>query len=325
MGRDSRTFLAELRGQLEKLPFEVMERLQHAGGLDVSDLIEGIANPVDTDVVDPLPHQPGDIERPHREDCHAAGFCSLAANETALCIDFSQLNGQGEPVALSQSNPFIKLGRVGFEHFKTKWILAAPAWVSELERMMREPFHLPGFIVIPTFETIQLTPANTLHSRELLPCGSGDVLSALHASRELQKFAAAGGKYIAYMDGIRGDGLTLPETIGFHASHNLPVTFDTKFADGSPAVCRHPSFPGGVGLAREQFCYPRQAFKALEMAWTGNAVLDVDPDFNPLTWKWKWHREQRIHKGEVVLAYQRYIEDYAHFGAKFCYWGERNV
>ena len=320
MRRDEPKFVSELRAEVMGMPGDVLQRLMRPGGLDLGDMFDMLASNESHDVLDPA--------RPDHEDvlditevADAILFRDAGDDLTrsaAVCIDATDVNEQGEPRALAGGvlNSLLAL-RVSqtARVFARKWVLTTPQHFRRVQDALLELDAL-DYDVVSSHETIQITPMNALRSRELLPCGSGDVIVSLWNAGKLLDFTDAGGKHVVYLDGA-SIGRFVPELLGVHSQRKNPVTFGMRPADHRARLCRHVSFPSGVGLVRATSCYPISAYEALPWSWSGVAVFDAYPDFEPNEWKWKWHKTRRVYKGEVVSQFQRHFEDYSEFGANY--------
>jgi hypothetical protein len=289
------------------------------GGLDLSDLFDALVSNESHDLIEPAPAVLSDLVDLRERDTFDLRFeGSKLAQQDALCIDASEVNENGESIALvggaQNSLLAVHVNRT-MGLFKRMWVLAAPQNYQAVCKALDE-LGATTYDVVSTHETIQLTPMNALRSHDLLPCGSGDTIVSLWNAAKLLDHADFGGRHVVYIDGAFL-GRFAPELIAVHAQSKNPVTFAMRDANQRARLCRHTSFPTGVGLVRPSACYPLAAYESLTWSWTGVAVFDSEVDFDPNDWSWKWHKIRRVFKGEVVSQYQRFFEDYSAFGATY--------
>ena len=161
--------LAELLKQLEGLHMQSLSRMNRIGGLEVTDLIGMLSNPVDHTVIGQEPAFPEIHISSISSKCNEVGEQSLLNGETACCFIANDENLNSEEILKCIESS--ELGRV-----KNRWVMVPPNRFDEMKG-------LQDLKVFSGFECFRLLPDSTVYFQDgspvYHPCGTGDVFPAL--------------------------------------------------------------------------------------------------------------------------------------------------
>lgn len=298
-------FFAELCKQLEGLDLDHLNRINKAGGLEVSSLLGYIKSPPENTV--------SGLEAVREEnivdikDCSKSfseGSENLTKGKTAHCIwadddSFEPFKGSYIPVLESQ------ILRIS-SFVKKVWLICSPGKIEHVENFLNK-MRIKNVEIFPAYETFYFSPEGTLDIKNGTPNftnhGSGDALEILYRSGRLEKFLSEGGKSVIIASANNMVGGIRSALVGNHNLSNYPVTCEIvprKRGEAYGALAHY----GGFDQIIEPFRFLSDDEEdVLKYSSTETYVINCDLDFSNFPWTWNRVRENIDNK--LLIKHQR--------------------
>ena len=312
-----------LQNQMESIPLSSLERVNRPGGLATADLLDFLIHPRDYTVDMSDDESPDIMCDDIPQEVVQLGEEAVRRGEVAFCV---LSGGVGTRVGMSKAflkTPGTKTSLIGLKMLQSDgyadvWIMSSPANHDALvrEKIVRER----RAKIFQQYESFRLRPDNTLYfsdgSPSMHPCGHGDVVSALKHSGLLYEFLARGGKYIVTVNVDNLYAAPDPRLIGQHIVSRKPVTCEVvrhQPCDVGGVLCMHDGFRQIVEKFRLSGQTDPDSYSWLS---TNSMIFDAGLDFDAI--KWSWHRVKKQVDGELVIQYERLMQDMtSHFQTQF--------
>lgn len=311
--RNSPGFLPYLQEQLCSLAPKDLARINDPAGLDLSNLISQVARPQDHSVYDQYESEDvvvknySEVERSSLVS--DTGRSALMSDEIAYCILAGDDKALKKIPGIDVTLLAIKL--LQSQGMKHVWIMTSPSNHTAVESYLKELSWGSEVKLFQQFESVNLLPDNQLYLKDSSPsfytCGSGDAIPALIKKGILGQFLNDGGKHIMFVN--VDNVLAEPDinVLGQHIISQSPVTCELVLRENDDlggVLCNHMGFDQVVEQYRFMTCFDSGAFKWLN---TNTFLVRADLDFS--TVRWKWHRLKKECNGQLVIQFERLIQD----------------
>jgi len=305
-------FLKSLQLQLEKVSFETIQSIDRDNGLRLQSLLRMLTNPQDYSVDDPVVVHQDDVAKYEdiEKDIFDLGLKAIEDGQVAYCI----LSG-GNFDSLKKL-PDLNISLLAMKIMQSVpsrhvWIMTDPANDEEIKSHLSSLAFKGEIKTFKQYQTIGLTPDNLLCLRNQQPylssCGHGDVVPALKESGLLHDFIKQGGKYICVVNASNVLASLDPLLIGWHIKNAKPITCEVVEkipTDSGGILCS----VDGVNQIVEEFRIFGK-YDPIQFNWlnTNSMIVDANLDFNTI--KWSWHRVKKNVHGNLVVHYERLLQD----------------
>jgi len=308
-------FLATLQSQLEKLPYQVIESISDARGLEIQSLIRLLLRPQDHSVDCPEPSSSPLIKfEDADEDVFNLGLDAIEAGQVAYCM-LAGADSVSSTKALWRI-PGLGLSLLGLKLTQSVpcphvWVMTSPANDEAIKSHVASLAFRGNVKTFQQYQSVRLTPDNQLYLEEdsprFYPCGHGDAIPALRGSGLLDSFLSQGGKYIVFVNVNNIMARLEPSLVGQHIKSGRPVTcevVDRLPTDAGGVLCD----VGGVDQIVEEFRITG-GVDMTKFSWLNTNSMTVDANLTFDEVRWSWHRTKRNVEGKLVVQYERLLQD----------------
>lgn len=319
-------FLNCLQNQFQSLDSNIVQRISKTGGLDIHTLISLLLNPIDNsvDCAEEVDHNHV-IKHSSLDEYSSFGKDLINENSIALCIlsggAGTRADGPKCFLKLNEKDSLLTYKIKKNLNIKNIWVIVTEEIREKVENHLKEANLLrEGIALITQYESLRLTPDNQLlmvdQNPSLYPCGHGDVIPALQHSQEYHKFISSGGKHVVIVnvDNISAD--VDHSILGLHHFKNSPVTCEVvrkHKEDKGGVLC---SYNGIEQIVEEFRMTPETNLNNFHFMNTNTIIFRSDLDFNTIVWN--WYRVKKILNGQLVVQYERLLQQItSHFKTQY--------
>ena len=312
-------FLYTLQSQLESISPQIIDRINRPGGLDLHDLISLVLNPKDSTV--DCPELVDASEITHYEEvsdaAKIAGDSLVDEGKVAFCILAGGAGTRiGAPkcfldIPASEDTLLTKKIKQA-SNLKDVWVITSPELSLRVKQHIKERgLERKGLEIVEQYESLRLTAdnqvyLNSLGEPSLYPCGHGDVVPALTNSGLIEKFLQRQGKHVYVTNVDNYAGCPDSRIFGMHDLNNNFITCEVikkKTGDRGGVLCKHLGVNQIVETFRMSLETDVDQFKFLN---TNSMIFRADLPFDKI--KWTWHRVKKIVDNQVVVQYERLLQ-----------------